>query len=138
MYKSKALEDAAASASASAAGTAEAPESKANAGGDTTNDDNGSSKKSSGTSAILKKDDSSFGLFLDDDGTQIDHNQEYKKVEKILHRMNKLCVKAGSGDSVKPRKHEQRLLCNVCVHTIVLDLLQVPYDEKDMFNWTCS
>jgi inositol 1,4,5-triphosphate receptor type 1 len=32
---------------------------------------------------------------------------------------------------VKARKHEQRLLRNVGVHTVVLDLLQVPYDEKD-------
>lgn len=31
----------------------------------------------------------------------------------------------------KPRKHEQRLLRNVGVHTVVLDLLQVPYDEKE-------
>lgn len=30
----------------------------------------------------------------------------------------------------KPRKHEQRLLRNVGVHTVVLDLLQVPYDRK--------
>lgn len=81
--------------------------------------------------AVLKKDDSSFGLFLDEDGTQIDHNQEYMKVEQILRRMNKLCVTNGPGDSIKPRKHEQRLLRNVGVHTIVLDLLQVPYDEKD-------
>lgn len=82
--------------------------------------------------AVLKKDDSSFGLFLDEDGTQIDHNQEYMKVEQILRRMNKLCVTNGpGGDIIKPRKHEQRLLRNVGVHTIVLDLLQVPYDEKD-------
>ena len=35
------------------------------------------------------------------------------------------------GTTVKPRKHEQRLLRNVGVHTVVLDLLQNPYDEKD-------
>lgn len=81
--------------------------------------------------AVLKKDDSSFGLFLDEDGAQIDHNQEYMKVEQILQRMNKLCVTHGPSDVIKPRKHEQRLLRNVGVHTIVLDLLQVPYDEKD-------
>lgn len=96
--------------------------------GDASND--ASSKKSN--NSVLKKDDSSFGLFyVDEDGAQIDHNQEYKKVEQILHRMNKLCVSTGPGDVVKPRKHEQRLLRNVGVHTIVLDLLQVPYDEKD-------
>lgn len=36
-----------------------------------------------------------------------------------------------TGPIVKPRKHEQRLLRNVGVHTVVLDLLQNPYDEKD-------
>lgn len=148
VYKSKALEDAAAAASATAAGITETSASKAeknNGNGGDANDDNESAKKPTGNissskgsggggggaTSILKKDDSSFGLFLDDDGAQIDHNQEYKKVEKILHRMNKLCVTIGPGDSVKPRKHEQRLLRNVGVHTIVLDLLQVPYDEKD-------
>lgn len=91
-----------------------------------------SSKKNINNNAVLKKDDSSFGLFyMDEDGAQIDHNQEYKKVEQILRRMNKLCVTHGPGDIIKPRKHEQRLLRNVGVHTIVLDLLQVPYDEKD-------
>jgi len=32
---------------------------------------------------------------------------------------------------VKPRKHEQRLLRNVGVHIVVLDLLQIPYDKKE-------
>jgi len=32
---------------------------------------------------------------------------------------------------MKARKHEQRLLRNVGVHTVVLDLLQVPYDAKE-------
>ncbi|XP_012156517.1 inositol 1,4,5-trisphosphate receptor isoform X2 [Ceratitis capitata] len=54
---------------------------------------------------------------------------EYKKVKEILIRMNKFCVT--SGPVVKPRKHEQRLLRNVGVHTVILDLLQNPYDEKD-------
>lgn len=76
---------------------------------------------------------------------------------QILIRMNELCVTrvpiaAGGGlqssssrsnlSTVpvigtflatalkKPRKHEQRLLRNVGVHTVVLDLLQVPYDRK--------
>lgn len=119
VYKSKALDDSAAALDGS--------DSKASAGEQSSQVD-GHQKKSN--SSMLKKDDSSFGL-LWDDGTQIDHNQEYKKVEQILHRMNKLCVTIGPGDSIKPRKHEQRLLRNVGVHTIVLDLLQVPYDEKD-------
>lgn len=56
---------------------------------------------------------------------------EYLKIQEILTRMNKLCVQTGASGIMKPRKHEQRLLRNVGVHTIVLDLLQVPYDEKD-------
>ncbi|XP_075218736.1 inositol 1,4,5,-trisphosphate receptor isoform X2 [Lycorma delicatula] len=51
---------------------------------------------------------------------------EYEKIQKILVRMNKLCATGG-----KPRKHEQRLLRNVGVHTVVLDLLQIPYDHKE-------
>lgn len=51
---------------------------------------------------------------------------------QILIRMNKLCISRATPLSpVKPRKHEQRLLRNVGVHTIVLDLLQVPYDMKE-------
>jgi len=57
--------------------------------------------------------------------------QEYTKIGEILCRMNKLCVTPVTEGFCKPRKHEQRLLRNVGVHTIVLDLLQVPYDEKD-------
>lgn len=60
-----------------------------------------------------------------------DSVSEYQKIENILIRMNKLCIQVGSSGVIKPRKHEQRLLRNVGVHTIVLDLLQVPYDEKD-------
>lgn len=45
--------------------------------------------------------------------------------------MNKLCIQVLPGGQVKPRKHEQRLLRNVGVHIIVLDLLQVPYDAKE-------
>jgi inositol 1,4,5-triphosphate receptor type 1 len=45
--------------------------------------------------------------------------------------MNKLCTQVGPGGIIKPRKHEQRLLRNVGVHTVVLDLLQIPYDKKE-------
>ncbi|KAL1130070.1 hypothetical protein AAG570_013013 [Ranatra chinensis] len=56
-----------------------------------------------------------------------DQAHEYKKIQEILMRMNNLCVTSGG----KPRKHEQRLLRNVGVHTVVLDLLQIPYDQKE-------
>lgn len=69
---------------------------------------------------------------LDNDGQpQFEQVSEYQKIQDILIRMNKLCIQSAPGGIVKPRKHEQRLLRNVGVHTIVLDLLQVPYDEKD-------
>ncbi|XP_060537009.1 inositol 1,4,5-trisphosphate receptor isoform X3 [Cylas formicarius] len=55
--------------------------------------------------------------------------EEYRKIQQILIRMNKLCTQ--DSPMLKPRKHEQRLLRNVGVHTVVLDLLQVPYDEKE-------
>ena len=57
--------------------------------------------------------------------------------------MNRLCVQpafgtlasatavGGGGGGVKPRKHEQRLLRNMGVLNVVLDLLQIPYDQKE-------
>lgn len=57
--------------------------------------------------------------------------------------MNRLCVQpafgaaltaattAGGGSNMKPRKHEQRLLRNMGVLNVVLDLLQIPYDQKE-------
>lgn len=81
-------------------------------------------------STLLKK-ESMYGL----DGPALNAEQcaEYTKIKDILMRMNRLCVCGPSApdDQRKPRKHEQRLLRNVGVHTIVLDLLQVPYDEKE-------
>lgn len=81
-----------------------------------------------------KKDgpDAKDALFEFDTGPPLNQEQciEYSKIQQILIRMNKLCV-TPCVDFVKPRKHEQRLLRNVGVHTVVLDLLQVPYDEKD-------
>ncbi|XP_069694590.1 inositol 1,4,5-trisphosphate receptor isoform X4 [Periplaneta americana] len=59
-----------------------------------------------------------------------DQAEEYRKIQQILIRMNKLCTQTVGG-VVKPRKHEQRLLRNVGVHTVVLDLLQIPYDKKE-------
>ncbi|XP_072755426.1 inositol 1,4,5-trisphosphate receptor-like isoform X5 [Anoplolepis gracilipes] len=60
-----------------------------------------------------------------------DQAEEYKKIQQILIRMNKLCIQTLPGGQVKARKHEQRLLRNVGVHTVVLDLLQVPFDTKE-------
>ncbi|XP_058826920.1 inositol 1,4,5-trisphosphate receptor isoform X3 [Topomyia yanbarensis] len=90
---------------------------------------------SSGTKAKpqLVKNESQLNF---DQGPELNPEQalEYKKIQQILIRMNKLCITAGPGDVTKPRKHEQRLLRNVGVHTVVLDLLQIPYDEKDDYR----
>lgn len=78
--------------------------------------------------SVLEKKGSAINL---DVGPPLHPEQadEYKKIQQILIRMNKLCTQ--EFPLVKPRKHEQRLLRNVGVHTVVLDLLQVPYDEKE-------
>ncbi|KAG5862348.1 hypothetical protein JTB14_024863 [Gonioctena quinquepunctata] len=80
--------------------------------------------------SVLEKQGSSINL---DIGPPLHPEQadEYKKIQQILIRMNKLCTLGSSPGMVKPQKHEQRLLRNVGVHTVVLDLLQVPYDEKE-------
>lgn len=44
--------------------------------------------------------------------------------------MNKLCVQEIPG-GLKERKHEQRLLRNMGVHSVVIDLLQIPYDKAN-------
>ena len=90
-----------------------------------------------------------------DIGPPLDESQaiNYKQIQQILARMNRLCVQpilsttssssaggsggsvsgsgVGSGGGLRPRKHEQRLLRNMGVHTVVLDLLQIPYDRKE-------
>lgn len=65
------------------------------------------------------------------DDMLLNHEQqlEYSKIKDILIRMNNLCIQ-----NFQPRKHEQRLLRNVGVHTVILDLLQIPYDEKDDYK----
>ncbi|XP_057662052.1 inositol 1,4,5-trisphosphate receptor isoform X3 [Diorhabda carinulata] len=82
------------------------------------------------TMGVLEKKGSAINL---DVGPPLhpDQAEEYKKIQQILIRMNKLCTQGSPGGVIKPQKHEQRLLRNVGVHTVVLDLLQVPYDEKE-------
>eukprot|EP00095_Tigriopus_kingsejongensis_P011560 maker-scaffold768_size100864-snap-gene-0.9 protein:Tk11560 transcript:maker-scaffold768_size100864-snap-gene-0.9-mRNA-1 annotation:"inositol -trisphosphate receptor" len=68
-----------------------------------------------------------------DIGPPLDAHQtrNYKTIQQILLRMNRLCVQQNPGSSPKPRKHEQRLLRNMGVHCVVLDLLEIPYDKKE-------
>ncbi|XP_013411790.1 inositol 1,4,5-trisphosphate receptor type 1-like [Lingula anatina] len=55
------------------------------------------------------------------------HN--YKTIKEIIRRLTKLCVQA-SVQGPKPKKHEQRLLRNMGAHTVVLDLLDIPYEKS--------
>ncbi|XP_055609347.1 inositol 1,4,5-trisphosphate receptor isoform X4 [Uranotaenia lowii] len=101
--------------------------------GGTKGDKNDSSASGSASKPELIKQESQLNF---DQGPELnpEQAQEYKKIQQILIRMNKLCITQGPGDVIKPRKHEQRLLRNVGVHTVVLDLLQIPYDEKDDYR----
>ena len=47
---------------------------------------------------------------------------------KILQRLCDLCVTVTNGKA-KNNKHEQRLLRNMGVHIVVVELLQVPYEK---------
>uniref|UniRef100_A0A8C4YBT6 Inositol 1,4,5-trisphosphate receptor n=1 Tax=Gopherus evgoodei TaxID=1825980 RepID=A0A8C4YBT6_9SAUR len=63
---------------------------------------------------------------------------EHKKKEvstsnffsQILLRLSKLCVQE-SASVRKSRKQQQRLLRNMGAHTVVLELLQIPYEKVD-------
>ncbi|XP_075987292.1 inositol 1,4,5,-trisphosphate receptor isoform X4 [Anticarsia gemmatalis] len=82
--------------------------------------------------AVLER-NASMDNVLDTSRTAKHDHNEYKKIKEILQRMIKYCThgNSGSGESGRPRRHEQRLLRNIGVHNIVLDLLQVPHDEDD-------
>ncbi len=43
--------------------------------------------------------------------------------------MMKLCVVEGNDGHLYARENEQRLLRNMDVHVVVLDLLRIPYDK---------
>jgi len=47
---------------------------------------------------------------------------------QILLRLSKLCVQEGASGK-KTRKQQQRLLRNMGAHTVVLELLQIPYEK---------
>uniref|UniRef100_A0A3Q3WHC1 Inositol 1,4,5-trisphosphate receptor n=1 Tax=Mola mola TaxID=94237 RepID=A0A3Q3WHC1_MOLML len=52
-------------------------------------------------------------------------NENYQNVKEILERLNKMC-------SSGVWKKQQRLLKNMGAHKVMLDLLQVSYDQNDM------
>lgn len=49
---------------------------------------------------------------------------------KILIRLSKLCVQ-----NKKCRNQHQRLLKNMGAHSVVLDLLKIPYEKVSYFFW---
>ncbi|XP_077371305.1 inositol 1,4,5-trisphosphate-gated calcium channel ITPR3 isoform X2 [Festucalex cinctus] len=53
------------------------------------------------------------------------NNESYRNVKEILERLNKMC-------SSGVWKKQQRLLKNMGAHKVMLDLLQVSYDQNDV------
>uniref|UniRef100_A0ABM0MCB0 Inositol 1,4,5-trisphosphate receptor-like n=1 Tax=Saccoglossus kowalevskii TaxID=10224 RepID=A0ABM0MCB0_SACKO len=56
--------------------------------------------------------------------------KNYKAIQEVLIRLSKLCVSENMNGK-KNRKHEQRLLRNMGAHTVVLELLQIPYEKSE-------
>jgi len=56
-------------------------------------------------------------------------SKNYTSVSQILQRFCDLCL---TKDKNQNRKHEQRLLKNMGAYTVVLDLLQIPYEKSDV------
>ncbi|XP_017271430.1 inositol 1,4,5-trisphosphate receptor type 1 isoform X1 [Kryptolebias marmoratus] len=54
----------------------------------------------------------------------------YRVVKEILLRLSRLCVQEGLSGR-KSRKQQQRLLRNMGAHTVVLELLQIPYEKGE-------
>uniref|UniRef100_A0A7N8WUT1 Inositol 1,4,5-trisphosphate receptor n=1 Tax=Mastacembelus armatus TaxID=205130 RepID=A0A7N8WUT1_9TELE len=65
---------------------------------------------------------------MDGDGPSDSYN--YRVVKEILLRLSKLCVQEGSSGK-KSKKQQQRLLRNMGAHSVVLELLQIPYEKGE-------
>lgn len=86
----------------------------------------------SGGDALLGVDRQSVGSGeQDDDGKCLEgvSSKNYKTVLQILDRFSELCI---SSDGQRNRKHEQRLLRNMGAHTVIMDLLAIPYEKSDI------
>ncbi|XP_073682487.1 inositol 1,4,5-trisphosphate-gated calcium channel ITPR1 [Garra rufa] len=57
-------------------------------------------------------------------------SDNYKDVKEILLRLSKLCVQEGPSGK-KSKKQQQRLLRNMGAHSVVLELLQIPYEKGE-------
>ena len=55
---------------------------------------------------------------------------EYDEIQKIFRSANALCVYEECRTKIRrPRLQEQRLLRNLGFHTVVIQLLQIPYEK---------
>ncbi|XP_046882482.1 inositol 1,4,5-trisphosphate receptor type 1-like isoform X8 [Hypomesus transpacificus] len=54
----------------------------------------------------------------------------YRVVKEILLRLSRLCVQEGLSGR-KSKKQQQRLLRNMGAHSVVLELLQIPYEKGE-------
>ncbi|XP_034023350.1 inositol 1,4,5-trisphosphate receptor type 1-like [Thalassophryne amazonica] len=54
----------------------------------------------------------------------------YRVVKEILLRLSKLCIQERSSGK-KNKKQQQRLLRNMGAHSVVLELLQIPYEKEE-------
>uniref|UniRef100_A0A8B9HR25 Inositol 1,4,5-trisphosphate receptor n=1 Tax=Astyanax mexicanus TaxID=7994 RepID=A0A8B9HR25_ASTMX len=54
----------------------------------------------------------------------------YRVVKEILVRLSRLCVQEGASGK-KSKKQQQRLLRNMGAHSVVLELLQIPYEKGE-------
>ncbi|XP_042858800.1 inositol 1,4,5-trisphosphate receptor-like [Penaeus japonicus] len=100
---------------------------------DDDDDDGGESKPKKHPAPMLSSQDkqgSAIDLGL---GPPLEPDQleNYKRIQQILVRMNKLCVTQSAHGHLTPKRNEQRLLRNMGIHSVVLDLLQIPYDKKE-------
>ncbi|XP_058230091.1 inositol 1,4,5-trisphosphate receptor type 1 isoform X4 [Hemibagrus wyckioides] len=62
--------------------------------------------------------------------TESTSSYNYRVVKEILLRLSKLCVQEGASGK-KSKKQQQRLLRNMGAHTVVLELLQIPYEKGE-------
>uniref|UniRef100_A0A8C1C424 Inositol 1,4,5-trisphosphate receptor n=1 Tax=Cyprinus carpio carpio TaxID=630221 RepID=A0A8C1C424_CYPCA len=90
---------------------------------------------------VYKRQGSDSGLDTGEVATEAHHkvrmcslesvsSSNYRVVKEILLRLSKLCVLEGIYGK-KNKKQQQRLLRNMGAHSVVLELLQIPY-EKDV------
>uniref|UniRef100_A0A8C9S8L0 Inositol 1,4,5-trisphosphate receptor n=1 Tax=Scleropages formosus TaxID=113540 RepID=A0A8C9S8L0_SCLFO len=82
----------------------------------------------SGDSEQKKGDSNTSGS--DKKKTESTSSYNYRVVKEILLRLSKLCVQEASSGK-KSKKQQQRLLRNMGAHTVVLELLQIPYEKGE-------